>query len=108
MQYAIKASDSPVKAYTKWMSRIPKEYATSVSRENADVGDNPATDLNCLAQLKHYRSLAPMAMEARKPIFNLRSADGALGAHLYAVEAAKQDFEILAKKIIARVKSREK
>ena len=108
MQYAIKASDGPVKAYTKWMSRIPKEYATSVSRENADVGDNPATDLNCLAQLKHYRSLAPMAMEARKPIFNLRSADGALGAHLYAVEAAKQDFEILAKKIIARVKSREK
>ena len=37
--------------------------------------------------LKHYRSLMPMAIEARKPIFHLKSADGALGAHIYAVQS---------------------
>ena len=108
MQYAIKASDNPVKAYTKWMARIPSEFAQHIGGGAKSEGDNPAEDPNCLALLKHYRSLVPMAMEARKPIFNLRSADGALGAHLYAVEAAKLDFGTLAIKIIERVKSREK
>jgi chromosome partitioning protein len=107
MQYAIKASDSPVKAYTKWMARIPGEYATSVAGTAIRAGDNPANDTNCLALLKHYRSLVPMAMEARKPIFNLKSSDGAIGSHLYAVEAAKDDFTRLAKKIITRVSQRE-
>lgn len=107
MQYAIKASDNPVKAYTKWMSRVPKEYAENVRNDRDDVGDTPATDPSCLAQLKHYRSLAPMAMEARKPIFSLKSSDGAIGSHLYAVEAAKADFAKLAKKIIKRVGERE-
>lgn len=107
MQYAIKASDSPVKAYTKWMARIPNEYAKSVADTAGSAGDNPAKDPNCLALLKHYRSLVPMAMEARKPIFNLKSGDGAIGSHLYAVEAAKDDFTKLAKTIIRRVGERE-
>lgn len=107
MQYAIKASDSPVKAYTKWMARIPEEYAASVANDGGDVVDDPAKDANCLALLKHYRSLVPMAMEVRKPIFNLKSGDGAIGSHLYAVEAAKDDFTKLAKKIIKRVGERE-
>ncbi len=103
MQYAIKASDSPVKAYTKWMARIPNEYSESVAVNGGDAGDNPANDPNCLALLKHYRSLFPMAMESRKPIFSLKSADGAIGSQLYAVEAARDDFTKLAKKIIKRV-----
>jgi chromosome partitioning protein len=107
MQYAIKASDSPVKAYTKWMARIPNEYARNVAVTTDNHGDDPAKDANCLALLKHYRSLVPMAMEVRKPIFNLKSSDGAIGAHLYAVEAAKEDFIKLAKKVIKRVGERE-
>ena len=103
MQYAIKASDSPVKAYTKWMARIPREFAETVASNKQEVGNNPAKDADCLAQLKHYRSLVPMAMEAHKPIFNLKSADGAIGAHLYAVEAARDDFKKLARKIMKRV-----
>jgi chromosome partitioning protein len=107
MQYATKVSDSPVKAYTKWMARIPNEYAKSVADSADSAGDNHAKDANCLALLKHYRSLVPMAMEARKPIFNLKSSDGAIGSHIYAVEAAKDDFTKLAKKIIKRVGERE-
>jgi chromosome partitioning protein len=48
-----------------------------------------------LAQLKHYRSLMPMAMEARRPIFKLRSSDGAIGTHAEAVQKCYKDFEQL-------------
>jgi deoxyhypusine synthase len=54
------------------------------------------TDPNCLAQIKHYRSLLPLAMEARKPIFQLKPADGAIGAHVAAVEECRKDFQRLA------------
>ena len=34
-------------------------------------------DPNGLAQLKHYRSLMPLAQEARKPMFLLNLSNGA-------------------------------
>jgi len=59
-------------------------------------------DPECLSLLKHYRSLMPMAQEAVKPIFHLKPADGAIGAHVSAVSACYQDFESLANKILGR------
>jgi cellulose biosynthesis protein BcsQ len=55
-----------VGAYQRWMDRIPGIYRTDVLGQD---GDAPALtdDPNCLAQLKHYRSLIPMAQDARKP-----------------------------------------
>lgn len=41
-----------------------------------------------------------MAMEARKPIFDLKAADGALGAHSYAAKRCFEDFENLASAIL--------
>jgi len=38
----------------------------------------------------------PMAQEARKPIFHLKAADGALGGHIYAVQGCCDDFMRLA------------
>jgi hypothetical protein len=49
--------------------------------------------------LKHYRSLIPMGQEARKPIFHLTPADGAIGSHAQAVQEAYKDFQRLARKI---------
>ena len=49
--------------------------------------------------LKHYRSLMPMAIEARKPVFSLKSADGAIGAHGETVRNAYFDFLALNKRI---------
>ena len=40
-----------------------------------------------------------MAQEHRKPIFNLKPADGAIGSHAHAVSDAITDFETLAKRI---------
>ena len=45
----------------------------------------------------------PMAQEVRKPIFELTSADGAIGSHSYAVKEAGADFRALAKVILARI-----
>ena len=67
-------------------------------------GNNrPAGEENCLAQLKHYRSLVPMAQEVRKPIFQLTAADGAIGNHSYAVAEARKDFRALAITILGRL-----
>ena len=90
----------PVKAYDKWVQRIPAAYRTEVLDEGMPEQElEQATDPYCLATIKHYRSLVPMAQEHRKPIFALTSADGAIGAHTNAVTAAKADFRQLAVRI---------
>lgn len=50
-----------------------------------------------------YRSLVPIAQENRKPIFNLTSADGAIGTHSNAVADARKDFSQLATKIAEKI-----
>ncbi|MCF8478964.1 MAG: AAA family ATPase [Rhodospirillum sp.] len=101
-QHGVRLS-RPVKAYNRWLNRIPLEYRRNVLGEN--VNEAPVIDQDpvCLAMLKNYQSLIPMAMEARKPIFMLRSADGAIGAHSYAVQDAYQDYSKLTMKILAGI-----
>jgi chromosome partitioning protein len=60
-------------------------------------------DPYCLAALKHYRSLMPLAMEARKPMFRLKPADGAIGAHAQAVRDCYGDFRALADQILSAI-----
>ena len=91
--------DRPVKAYDKWVKRIPNLYRQAVLEESSISNIVPESDEYYLATIKHYRSLVPMAQEHRKPIFNLTSADGAIGSHANAVQDAKRDFQKLAKKI---------
>lgn len=90
----------PTKAYDRWIARIPLEYRTSVLGQSVEVAPSIQQDPHCLALLKHYRSLAPLAMEARKPMFLLRVADGAIGAHSYSVQDAYRDYRTLAQRII--------
>ena len=109
-QHIAKASQ-PIEAYDKWIRRIPNEYAKAVgtiaepaAKSSAGTaGSLPADDPNCLAALRHYRSLVPMAQEARKPIFHLTPADGALGSHGKAARDSRDDFEQLARRIIERI-----
>ena len=95
----------PVRAYDKWVNRMPEEYARNLCGDNE--GPYPATPTQdeeyALATVKHYRSLVPMAQEARKPIFHLTTADGAIGSHAAAAKDARRDFRDLAKKIIQRI-----
>jgi cellulose biosynthesis protein BcsQ len=98
MQHAVRV-DRPVKAYQKWMDRIPSVYRQEMLADGSVPMPADGQDPCCLASLKHYRSLMPMAQEALKPMFHLKAADGALGGHTYAVQECYSDFERLARTI---------
>lgn len=102
MQHGIKES-RPVQSYLKWANRIPADFEEYVLKTTPQSGKTVETDTNCLALLKHYHSLVPMAMEARKPIFLLKPADGAIGAHYQAVQRSYLDFKTLTEKIIGQI-----
>jgi chromosome partitioning protein len=95
-------SGRPVKAFQKWIERLPGVYARSVlnKRTASAFAEN---DPNRLARMKDYRSLMPMAQEAKKPMFLLKPADGAIGGHQAAVQDCYRDFYGLAKEIGRRI-----
>jgi chromosome partitioning protein len=100
-QHGVRES-RPVRAYSRWLNRIPYIYSKSILDKEIDEDTLPLNDENCLGLLKHYRSLIAMSMEVSKPIFSLKSADGAIGSHNEAVQRAYSDFKDLTKKIIER------
>ena len=100
LQHAVRL-DRPVQAYGKWMERIPGEYAKSVL--GTTLSSTGHSDSGQIAQLKNFRSLIPMAQEARKPIFHLKPADGALGAHFTAAAAAGKEFSALSRELLSRM-----
>jgi len=101
LQHSIRL-DRPVKAYEKWIARIPGTYAENVLGEPVSGSTRIDNDPQCLALIKHYRSLMPMAQEVNKPIFHLKPADGAIGSHVSAVSDCYKDFEKLAHAILKR------
>ncbi|MDZ7265618.1 MAG: AAA family ATPase [candidate division KSB1 bacterium] len=100
-QHSVKLS-RPVKAYDRWVKKMPDMYRTHVLQE-PESGLLPENDPYCLAMVKHYRSLVPMGQEARKPVFHLTPANGAIGSHAAAVQDAYNDFKRLAEKILVKM-----
>ena len=98
MQHGMRDS-RPVKAYQRWLDKIPDVYRQAVLGETVPSNIRVEQDPANLALLKHYRSLMPLAMEAHKPMFSLKPADGAIGAHVEAVNQCYDDFLNLARKI---------
>jgi chromosome partitioning protein len=94
--------DRPVKAFERWMAKMPSTYAQAVLQREPVAEVTVDNDPNCIAKLRDYRSLMPLAQESRKPMFFLKAADGAMGAHSYAVAEAYKDFKIVASKIANR------
>lgn len=91
----------PIMAYKHWADRIPALYRESVLHQPGSAS-GPHPEQDCIARLRHYRSLIPMAQEAHKPIFHLTTADGAIGSHAQAVRDAGKDFRALASAVLAR------
>lgn len=107
LQHAVRL-DRPVKAYAKWLKRIPAVYVDSVLGENPGLeGEEITVDRHCLGTLRNFRSLMPMAQDVRKPMFDLRPADGAIGSHAQLVQTCATEFTQLAERI-ANVCSLEK
>ncbi len=84
---------------------MPEEYARNLlDDKEGPYPETPAQDhKHALATVKHYRSLVPLAQEARKPIFHLTPADGAIGSHAVAATDARHDFRALATKIVHKI-----
>jgi cellulose biosynthesis protein BcsQ len=97
MQHAVRL-DRP-QEYARWMERIPGSYREAVLNEPVRRVVAIDTDPHCLATLKHFFSLMPLAQEAHKPMFALKPADGAIGGHAQAVRDCYRDFRALASKV---------
>jgi cellulose biosynthesis protein BcsQ len=101
-QYGVRM-DRPTLAYDKWVQKIPRTYREAVELDDITANVQQQNDHFCLGTIKHYRSLVPMAQEHRKPIFELSSADGAIGSHANAVVTARNDFKLLAEKLAGKM-----
>ncbi|MGE5341553.1 MAG: ParA family protein [Candidatus Omnitrophota bacterium] len=93
----------PIKSYDKWLNRMPGAYHQYILEESTDAA-TPANDPHCLGILRPFRSLKEMAKEARKPIFKLKPADGAIGSHSEAVAQVYKDFKRLAERLLGGMK----
>ena len=91
------------KPFGRWIEQIPGEYRQSVVQAGDSPPDSDSDDPHLLAHLKDYRSLMPLAQEARKPMFMLKPADGAIGGHQTAVQECYRDFRDLTRKIEDRI-----
>jgi len=95
--------DRPVKAYNRWMAEIPNVYREALLNEPGDDNISVSADPHCVALLKNYQTLMPMATDARKPLFHLKPADGAIGAYGLAAKKADLEFASLARAIASRI-----
>lgn len=86
-------------AEDRWARQIPSEYKRHVLGQ---VPNSESTTADCIATLKPYRSLVSLGQDARRPIFKLSVADGAIGSHAAARLEAFKDFEELVKEILRR------
>ena len=101
-QHGVRLS-RPVKACDRWARQVPAEYSRSVLNDRPPaVALDPQADEHCIATVKHYRSLIPLAQDARKPIFSLSAGDGALGSHAVAARDAFRDFRTLVENLLQR------
>ncbi len=101
-QYGVRLS-RPVQAYDKWVKRIPNVYRSHLLDDQVNSAISVEDDPYCLATVKHYRSLVPMAQEHRKPIFKLTPADGAIGSHANTAQDAQRDFQRLSRTIAEKI-----
>ncbi len=106
VQQHLARADRPVSGYERWFEQIPAVFHGEVLDEPRllqplRVADDPA----CIATLKHFASLVPLAQVARKPMFDLKRADGVGGGQIQAVANSRREFESLATRLLERLRS---
>lgn len=103
VQQHLARADRPVSAYAQWANLIPSTFREKVMDEPPPsrriTMDN---DPYCIARIKHFASLVPYAQQARKPMFDLRRADGVSGGQIQAVANCRDEFRVLVDAIAKR------
>ncbi|MBI4820463.1 MAG: ParA family protein [Deltaproteobacteria bacterium] len=96
--------DRPAKGYAKWADQIPSSYLRNVLKgDPSNVPKSFAEDPNCIFTIRHMASLAPIAQLARKPMFDLKQADGIGGGLIQAVARCREDFRELTRRLLERL-----
>lgn len=100
VQQHLARSDRIPSGYQRWAAMIPEYFYRYVLGENAPPEDlEIESDPECLALIKHYASLVPIAQQAKKPMFELKPADGISGSQLQAVVRFRKEFEATVNRI---------
>lgn len=90
--------DRSAVAWERWLERIPVAYREAVV-PSAAATSTFADDPHRLAAPRHFRSLMPLAEEARKPMFALKPADGVMNGAAAGIERCRREFTALARRI---------
>jgi len=96
VQQHLARADRPVSAYARWAELIPSTFREKIldeasTEKRVQMSDDPY----CIARIKHFASLVPYAQQARKPMFDLRRADGVSGGQVQAVASCRKQFQQL-------------
>lgn len=101
VQLAHEAASGPWGQWAPAKVHIPQTYRDAFDlRSDAPV--DWTTDPLCLGGASRYPSLMPLALDAHKPMFQLKFADGAHGTHARAVLRCREELESLARAIATR------
>lgn len=97
-QYTSKTVDGirrPVQAYEKILSNVP----AIIEKELIHVVNNRTVGINFeLGTIPNFNSIIPLSQSAHKPVFELTSADGIVGAHFAKVKEFKGVMEHIAER----------
>jgi hypothetical protein len=74
-----------------------------LDEERVDAGLTIDHDVACLAQIRHFAGLVPLGQQSRKPLFDLKRADGVSGGGGQLVVEARNAFRALCEVILARL-----
>jgi hypothetical protein len=103
LQQHLARKDQAVKGYARWAELIPETFREAVLGEAEPSIANVEEDPYCLAQIRHFASLVPIAQQARKPMFDLKQSDGIGGGQIQAVHRCRRDFESLVRRLLERL-----
>lgn len=85
-QYTSKTIDGirrPVQAFERILSNVP----STIERELINIVNNMRDNINYeLGSIPNFNSIIPLSQMAHKPVFELNSADGIVGAHFAKVK----------------------
>lgn len=92
----------PVKAYEKIMDAIPAAIEKSILQQHQPYPENINYHLGTIPNL---HSLIPMSQTSRKPIFELKSSDGVVGAHFVKVAESREIYKSICDRFLENIEA---
>lgn len=90
-----------VKAYERILKMLPAAVKSSILESYAGQ-DSPVTREYQLGSIPYFHSLVPLSQTSNKPIFDLKGADGVVGAHFAKVSEFEEVISEIAVNLIKR------